>query len=220
MTKPTFDEEKRLWRNGILNVVGVDEVGRGAFAGPVVTAAVVFAPDCIDLPGSHFLKEINDSKLLSAKKREILSKEIIQNCVYSVIASASVTTINKIGIHKATFQAFRKSLQEVLRKFPFETTYVLADGFHIPHVKQLGIIRQKAIIKGDRKSISIAAASIVAKVYRDTLMSDLHDLYAAYNFRENKGYGTKEHQNMISRYGLSKLHRTSFNLTKFLPDSR
>jgi ribonuclease HII len=211
---PSFDEEKMLWNAGYDSVVGIDEVGRGAFAGPVTVAAVIFTKTAEELP---FIPDIHDSKLLLPKKREALSFLIQQHARTFAIATVSVRVINSLGIGKATTVAFRKVLHEVCQSINQSSSFLLVDGFHIKHMRGFGLRRQKAIIKGDQKSVSIAAASIIAKVHRDALMTTYHTKYRAYNFAENKGYGTKEHRDCIKKYGLSKLHRTSFDLTKFLP---
>ncbi len=203
MIKPTFDEEKILWQKGFKYIAGIDEVGRGCFAGPVVAAAVILSPDF------NATDEINDSKLLSPKKREELSVIIRKHAVSFGIAEISVREINKKGIGKATQMAFRKALS-ILTLRP---DFVLIDAFYVEHLTRK---YQKPIIKGDRKSITIAAASIIAKVYRDERMELLHKRYPEYSFVKNKGYGTKDHQAAIKKYGLSEIHRTSFNLTKFI----
>lgn len=211
---PTFEEEKKLWEKGFY-VIGVDEVGRGAFAGPVVTGAVVFGSDILqqELPG--MFKEIHDSKLLKPQKRREISQCIKKTSYCSFVSETSVSIINKIGIGKATFVSFRNVITQV-QKFINKPLFVLVDGFHIQYLKGIGLKNQKAIVKGDQKSISIASASIIAKVYRDHLMEQLDTKFPQYQFGLHKGYGTKIHQQAIKKYGLSKIHRTSFNLEQFL----
>lgn len=213
MKMPDFEEEKKLWKKDFKYVIGVDEVGRGAFAGPVTVAAVVFESESVEINSLG----INDSKLLTPLKRQKLSKPIKDRCIAYSIVTIGVSTINKIGIGKATNMAFRKSIDDVISKLKAkeEKVYLLADGFHIKHIKQIGLKNQKAIIKGDRKSISIAAASIIAKVHRDNLMKKLSKKYPQYGFAKHKGYGTKFHQEAIKKHGLSRVHRKSFNLSKF-----
>ncbi|OGH38325.1 MAG: ribonuclease HII [Candidatus Levybacteria bacterium RIFCSPLOWO2_01_FULL_38_21] len=222
MKKPSFTEEKKIWKKGCKFVIGVDEVGKGAFAGPVVAAAVVFNKDTPCQPRTRSIHEdINDSKLLKPKKREELSRVIKKQAQLYAISTIGVSTINKLGVGKASQMAIRKSIKTVIgdiieinnSKPPI---FVLADGFHIKYIRGIGLINQKAIIKGDRKSISIAAASIIAKVYRDKLMRKLNRKYPGYGFVRNKGYGTKFHQIALAKQGLSEVHRTSFNLGKFL----
>lgn len=223
MNKPSFDEEKTFWLKGYKYVIGIDEVGRGAFAGPIVAAAVVFNNDThCQLRQGVSLSEINDSKLLKPKIREKLSKFIKSSCFCYSISQVSVSTINSIGICKANKIAFRKAVGDVIKKIKQkgiltnQSFFVLCDGFHVKYLKEIGLKNQKAIIKGDRKSISIASASIIAKVYRDKYMKHLNKLYPNYGFSNNKGYGTKKHQSMIKTFGLSKVHRTSFNLDLFM----
>lgn len=218
MNRPTFKEEKRLWKMGYQYVIGMDEVGRGAFAGPVVASAVVFPKNFKpkDNQGKILFEEVNDSKLLNASKREILAKIIKKRCLYFSIAKSPVSFINKYGVAKATKNAFRKALLKIQKKIKINKAYVLIDGFYILYLQGGGLKKQKAIIKGDRKSISIASASIIAKVHRDKLMKKLHQKYPMYGFLKNKGYGTKKHREAIKKYGLSDIHRKSFNLKKYL----
>lgn len=200
---PTFEHEMKLWDAGIQHVAGVDEVGRGCFAGPVVAAAVI-------LPRNFTATdEINDSKKLSAKKREKLAAIIKEHAHAFSIAEVSVPVINEVGIGRAAQMAFSKAIA-TLTTAP---EHILIDAFLI---KDISPKVQTPIIHGDRLSISIAAASIIAKVYRDALMDRLHESYAAYNFMSNKGYGTKAHREAIGKFGLSDLHRTSFALEKFV----
>lgn len=200
---PTFQYEQSLWKTGLQYIAGIDEVGRGAFAGPVVAAAVILPQDfSCDLP-------IHDSKLLSAKQREAVAGSIQQKSLSFAIAEISVLWINKVGIGKATQMAFRKAIR-LLKQQP---EHVLIDAFL---VQEFPKEKQTPIVHGDRLSISIAAASIIAKVYRDALMRDLHTKYPVYGFAENKGYGTKAHQEALRQFGLSPMHRTSFTLDRFL----
>ncbi len=203
MVFPTLNIEKKLWKKGFSNVCGIDEVGRGSFAGPVVAGAVIFYPN------RPVPRGINDSKLLTAKKRERLAQQIKDAAKAWCVAEIAVYYINKLGIGKATQMAFRKCLKNISPKPDF----VLIDAFDVRHFNRK---KQKAIPKGDRVSISIAAASIIAKVHRDKLMDRLSEKYPQYGFSKHKGYGTKLHQDAIKKYGLSAVHRKSFNLQKFL----
>lgn len=201
--KPSFDHEQLLWNQGLKHIAGVDEVGRGCFAGPVVAAAVILPRDF------NATDEINDSKKLTAKKRKELSEIIKTYALAYSIAEVSVDVINQIGVGKAAQQAFVNAINNL--STPPE--HILIDAFYIENLNKS---IQKPIIHGDGISISIAAASIIAKVYRDELMEKLHEQYAHYDFLTNKGYGTKKHQEAIKQFGLSDLHRKSFNLEKFL----
>ena len=219
MKLPNFDEERRLWRDQIEYVVGVDEVGKGCFAGPVTAGAVIFKKNSLFRTG--LLSKINDSKLLTPKIRKVLAKEIKREGMFYSISTVGVSTINRFGIGKATQIAIRKCIKAILKQASEQTNnkptaFVLADGYHIKYIRGIGLSNQKGIVKGDRKSISIAAASIIAKVHRDKLMRKLNKKYPKYGFYRNKGYGTKFHQIAIRNHGLSEIHRTSFNLQKFL----
>lgn len=229
--KPTFSEEQKLWREGYGYVVGIDEVGRGSFAGPVVTAAVVWPQTklkVIEKAG------INDSKQLKPRQREELAKFIRQNALVWDVTEVGVSVINRIGIGKATEKAMRKAVGDVVRLLgsyivrlekkktkkqysnlaiqQSSNLFVLVDGFHVRYLRELGLKNQKAIVKGDQKSISIASASILAKVYRDKIMESLskQSKYKKYAWGRNKGYGTSEHQKAILRYGLTRYHRKDF----------
>jgi len=206
MAKPDFSFEKKFWKKGFRFIGGVDEVGRGAFAGPVVAGVVVFRENQkIDVL-------INDSKKLTQKQREKADIWIKQNALTYGVGSASVPDINKFGIVKATQIAFRKAIKNCNPKIDF----LMIDAFYIPYVKGLNRKNQLPIVKGDSKSVSIAAGSVIAKVYRDKLMTRLskNPKYKKYKWNENKGYGTKAHQNAIKLHGKTRLHRVSF-LLKF-----
>ena len=204
-TYPNFRFERRLWARGYKFVAGVDEVGRGSFAGPVVAAAVAFAPTSNEIPKGII---INDSKKLAPKTRERASFWIKRKALCYGIGRASVSQINRVGIKKASEIAFRKAIINC----KFSINYLLIDAFYIPYVKGLRRKNQKAIIKGDTKSVSIAAASIIAKVYRDKLMTDLSkkEKFKKYKWIKNKGYGTKEHRAAIKKHGLTRQHRKTF----------
>lgn len=178
-------------------IVGVDEAGRGPLAGPVVAAAVQILPE-------NFEAEIRDSKRLSPSKRKLAYEEILSTCLVGV-GLATVSEIDEINILQATFLAMRRALEML----PEEPDFCLVDGqIKIPDLPW----PQRAIIRGDNLSISIAAASIVAKVERDRLMDHYDEIYPLYNFRRNKGYATKEHRDRIKQYGRCPLHRDSFKL--------
>ena len=180
-------------------VCGIDEVGRGPLAGPVVTAAVILPKDCDIL-------YINDSKKLSEKKRKEVSLEILEKAVAVGFGVADEKTIDKINILNATKQAMREAVASLDPK----PNMALVDAVTI---EDLGI-EQKAFVKGDAKSMSIAAASIVAKVKRDEFMEEMDELYPEYGFKSNKGYGTKAHMDALREYGPCPIHRLSF--LKFL----
>lgn len=206
MTLPDFVFENKLHRQGYYLIAGVDEVGRGCFAGPVVAGCVIFnkkTSRLADIP-----VKINDSKKLSSKQREISDKWIRKNAAGFGIGTAGVSQINRLGIKKATEIAFRQAIVNC----ELSIDYLLIDAFYIPYVKGLRRKNQKAIVKGDTKSMSIAAASIIAKVYRDKFMTalSLKKKYKKYQWNKNKGYGTKIHREMILKYGITSLHRKQF----------
>ncbi len=176
-------------------ICGIDEVGRGPLAGPVVAAAVVLPKDCNIL-------YINDSKKLSATKREELSDIIRKEAVSFGIGSASWKRIDEINILNATYEAMR----EAIGNLSVVPDVLLNDAVTIPGVK----LKQHPIIKGDAKSMSIAAASIVAKVFRDRLMDEYDLKYPGYGFAKNKGYGSAEHIKAIKELGPCEIHRNSF----------
>ena len=175
-------------------IAGVDEVGRGSLIGPVYASAVI-------LKKSINPKLLKDSKSLSKKEREYLCTYIKKNSTWS-IGKASVKEIEKLNILQASLLAMKRAV-EGLKKKP---NIVLIDGNYIPDID----INAKPIIKGDNKSLSIAAASIVAKVYRDNLMTEYSKKYPGYLWEKNSGYGTKEHLEAIKRLGVTPIHRTSF----------
>lgn len=186
------------------NIVGVDEAGRGPLAGPVVAAAVRLKSYC------DRLQEINDSKKLTEKKREKLF-DIINECFYVGVGISTVEEIDSLNILNATFLAMRRAIEN-LKLDKNEDVLVLVDGnFTIREYNG----KQEAVIKGDAKSLSIAAASIIAKVTRDRMMVAESDKYPEYHFEKHKGYGTKAHREAILTYGPLDIHRKTF-LTKIL----
>lgn len=202
MIYPTLNIEQKLWKSGYNYIAGIDEVGRGSFAGPVVVGAVIFPKNC-QIPDG-----IADSKLLKPRLREQLAKQIRKCAISWSTAEISVSTINKVGIGKATQIAFRKAIKSL----KVEPDFILVDAFYVKHLKRK---KQRPVKNGDKICASISAASIIAKVYRDKLMKKLHRKYPKYGFGKHKGYGTKLHQKMIKQYGLTKVHRKSFDLSKF-----
>lgn len=190
--------ERALEERGFRCVVGIDEAGRGPLAGPVVAAAVHILPET-------FVAEIKDSKRLSPKKRQLAYEEILRTCLVGV-GIASVEEIDKFNILQATFLAMTRAVENL----PIEPGFCLVDGSMV--IPDLGW-PQKSIVQGDNLSLSIAAASIVAKVERDLLMLEYHELYPAYNFAKNKGYATKEHRLALLTHGRSPVHRNSFQVS-------
>lgn len=177
------------------HICGIDEVGRGPFAGPVVAAAVILPKDCDIL-------YLNDSKKVSQKKRETLYDEIYEKAVAVGIGMTSEKVIDEINILNATYEAMRMAVS----KLSVTPDLLLNDAVTIPGIET----EQVPIIKGDAKSASIAAASIVAKVTRDRMMEEYDQIYPQYQFAKNKGYGTKAHIEAIKEYGICTLHRRTF----------
>lgn len=197
-----FSIEKGLYRQGLLAVAGCDEVGRGPLAGPVVAASVILPQDC---DSGIFL----DSKQLSHKRRAQLFDLLHQMDAVIGIGVVSEKKIDEINILQASLLAMKISVEELATKGA-APDYVLVDGkFEIPHP-----VSQQALIKGETKSASIAAASIVAKITRDRMMDDYHDTYPVYNFRKHKGYPTKAHRAALAEHGPCPIHRRSFKGVK------
>lgn len=186
--------ETELYSNGINFIAGIDEVGRGPLVGPVVTAAVI-------LPKDFYDERINDSKKLTEKKRELLYDVIMENALSVGIGMSSPEVIDEINILNAT----KKAMIEAINNLSVKPEHLLIDA-----VKLDIDIPQTSIIKGDAKSESIAAASIIAKVTRDRMMVELDKKYPMYDFKHNKGYGTKKHIEALYKYGPLKEHRKSF----------
>ena len=195
---PDFSVEDKKRQLDFNNIAGVDEAGRGPWAGPVYSAIVILNRNCIP-------DGINDSKKISEKKRIELYEEILINHKYG-IGCASPDEIDQLNILEATFLSMRRALENLIIK----PDYILVDGnlspnFNIPH---------ESIIKGDSISMSIAAASIIAKVERDKFMLNIDNEHPEYKWKKNKGYPTKENREAIKKEGISKHHRKSFQLLK------
>ena len=186
------------------HICGIDEVGRGPLAGPVVACAVV-------LPKDVTILYLNDSKKLSEKKRELLSDEIMEKAVAVGIGAVGPARIDEINILQATYEAMRMAIEDLTGKLGKKPDLLLNDAVTIPEVD----IPQVPIIKGDAKSISIAAASIVAKVTRDHLMIEYDQVLPGYDFAKNKGYGTKAHIAGLKELGATPIHRKTF-ITHFV----
>ena len=204
--KRRLDYEKELLRTekmkeyerkyaSFSHICGIDEVGRGPLAGPVVAGAVILPRDCQIL-------YLNDSKQLSEKKREELYEVIMENAVSTGLGFVSPERIDEINILQATYEAMRQAIGKLEK----EPDLLLNDAVTIPGVE----IRQVPIIKGDAKSVSIAAASIIAKVTRDRLMVQYDEIYPEYGFASNKGYGAAAHIEALKKYGPTPIHRRSF----------
>lgn len=198
---PMLEEENKLWDDCFSFVAGIDEVGRGPLAGPVVAAAVIFTD-------RNKIPSVNDSKKLSHKKRvELRNYLISENSVKYSISVIEHSVIDSINILQATHKAMR----ECITKLQI-SEFALIDGLPVPNFP----IKSKSIIKGDSKSASIAAASIIAKVYRDEIMDKYAEKYPEYGFEKHKGYGTALHIKAIKEYGILPIHRKTFEPVKGL----
>jgi len=200
---PDFELEKAARRGGFNMICGVDEAGRGPLAGPVCAAAVI-------LPEDTVIEGLNDSKKISEKKREQLFEIIKEKAVAYAIAFGTVEEIEEFNILEATFIAMNRAIEGLSVK----AEHALIDGNKEPRGAKIPCT---PIVKGDAKSMSIAAASILAKVSRDRVMEEMDAMYPQYNFKKHKGYPTDLHRDLVKEYGPSPVHRRTF-LTKILGD--
>lgn len=199
-----FKIEKEFFKKGFKIIAGVDEVGRGALFGPVVASAVVMPPYTMREELSEILTEIDDSKVLAPKKRKKLAGIIVKEAASVGIGYASNLEIDQENIYWASLNAMERAVQNL----SITPNLLLIDGFYLKNLDY----NQICVPQGDCKSISIAAASIVAKVVRDELMALLDEVYRGYSIKKNKGYGTKEHYQALKEKGPTHMHRFSFNL--------
>ncbi len=199
-----FSYEKEAHDNGYAVVCGVDEAGRGPLAGPVFAAAVI-------LPENYSHEILNDSKKLSEKKRDLVYDDIIRDAVCWSVGIADEKEIDDINILNATFLAMKRAIDGL--EIKPDLAYI--DGNQYPKTG----VKEVTIIKGDSKCMSVAAASIIAKVSRDRFMMEIAEQYPEYEFKKHKGYGTKLHYEMIEKYGISPVHRRSF-LKKILGENK
>ena len=203
MNYPSYEYEFELQSKGYKYICGVDEVGRGCIAGPVLAAAVILP----NHPPKKYTKLIRDSKTLSESQRETTFQYLISWVKYYGIGSSSVEEIDNYGIVEAT----TKAMIRAIKSLKITPEFLLIDAMNIEELST----KQKKIIKGDSKSYSIAAASIIAKVSRDNLIKDkIHPDYPNYDLKNNKGYGTKKHIEFLKIYGPQKIHRKSFEPIK------
>lgn len=189
--------ERKYWKQGMEMVAGVDEAGRGPLAGPVVAAAVVFPPET-------FLEGVDDSKKLTERRREELFPLIHEKALGVGIGMVTHEEIDRINIYQASILA----MQYAIAQLPMVPSIILADGNSFRH----DLLRFENIIKGDARSMTIAAASIVAKVSRDRLMREYDSMFPAYGFARHKGYGTRQHVEAIRQNGFCAIHRRSFKV--------
>lgn len=197
-----FQIEKDLFRKGYRNIAGIDETGRGALFGPVVAASVVFSDAFIREGKESWISEVDDSKLISPKKRERLAKAILAAAKAVGIGMATNREIDKANIQWASLEAMRRAVE----RMPFCPDFLLVDGFTLKGIAY----DQMGLPQGDRRSTSIAAASIIAKVLRDQMMRHLDAIYEGYAFSKHKGYGTRDHFRTLDAKGPTVFHRFSF----------
>src|SRR5438067_12159386 len=201
---PSLNNEKRLWAQGLLRVVGVDEVGMAALAGPVVAAA------CLVTPDTKLIRAVKDSKMLTRVQREKLAVSIRGRVVRIGVGAASVTEIHRLNIYHASHVAMMRALRQI-----GEYDWVLVDGRRILD-PAFAPGKHSEIVKGDTKSFAIAAASIVAKVTRDLLMANLARKYPGYGWEHNAGYPSIDHRTALRERGLTPFHRHDFGTVRLL----
>jgi len=203
---PHLQEERALIRRGYRRIAGLDEAGRGSWAGPVVAAAVVLPLEWRNLPAK--LLGVRDSKLLTPHRREEVLEKVMEVAMAIGIGVVPPQFIDQRGIVAATRLAMRRALDAL----PLRPNYLLVDYLSLPEES----LPHKSIVRGDNLSLSIACASIVAKVERDRMMIALEEEYPGYGFARHKGYGTSQHREALERLGITPLHRLSFRPMKFM----
>ncbi len=196
---PTLDVEKRLWSAGYCTIAGVDEVGRGALAGPVVAGAVILP---VQIEGGSEWYNLRDSKLLTPERRQTYACWIQENAQAWAVGESSPALIDEINIAEAT----KAAMQQAVEALTPPPDYLLIDWVKLPKIQ----LPQESPAKADSHIISVAAASIIAKVYRDNLLVELDKLYPEYDFARNKGYGTQRHRGAIAEMGPCPVHRHTF----------
>jgi ribonuclease HII len=198
--RPHLVEEFKLRQSGLQFVAGIDEAGRGAWAGPLVAAAVILPLERMDL--SYRLHQIRDSKMMSPSQRTRSAEQIEQIALTLGIGNVSSDEVDRLGIIAAT----RKAMTQAVAALRIKPQHLLIDYIQLPEVK----INQSAFAKGDAYILSVAAASVIAKVARDSIMVKFDELHPGYGFLRHKGYGTKEHRTALQHLGPSQIHRQSF----------
>lgn len=201
MSSNLLKYEKELYKNNITLIAGVDEAGRGPLVGPVVAAAVI-------LPKNYHLEGLNDSKQLSEKKREKFYEILMTEALSIGIGIVRASEIDELNI----LEASRKAMYIAINNLSITPEYILSDAMSLNDID----IPTRPIIHGDALSLSIAAASVIAKVTRDHIMYELDQKYPEYNYKKNKGYPTKEHLELIKKYGITKEYRMSYKPVKFV----
>jgi ribonuclease HII len=198
---PTLEFEQNLWSDGFARIAGIDEAGRGAWAGPVAAAAVILPPD----PSlTQTLNRVRDSKLMTSLARDAWAPRIKESALGWGVGFASAEEIDSLGIIPATKLAATRALNSLA------SDYLLTDALLFREID----LPQTALIKGDQRSLSVAAASVLAKTARDALMRELDNKYSGYGFARHKGYGTEVHRLSIKKLGVCDIHRKSFSIIK------
>lgn len=195
-----YEYEDEYRAKGYNLIAGVDEVGRGSLVGSLIVAAVILPPDI-------FIDHLNDSKKLTAHRREILYYEIVDKALAVSTVESTIEEIDRINVYRATLEAMLRAV----RALPLKPDFVLTDAMKLYFGEDIGAL---SIIKGDAKSASIAAASIIAKVTRDRMADEWHEIYPQYDFKHNRGYGTKKHLEAIKQFGATPIHRRSYEPVK------
>lgn len=201
---PDFSVEREFARGNAVGIAGVDEAGRGCLFGPVVAAAVMFPPDWIEGRPPGWMSDVDDSKTLRPAKRRVLCRLILGEAQAVGVGAATSREVDALNIHRASLTAMRRAVAAL----PQRPDVVLVDGFELKGVHYA----QRRVKQGDRRSLTIAAASIVAKVLRDAMMDSVDRLFEGLGLARHKGYGTREHYLALGRLGRTPLHRESFNL--------
>lgn len=202
---PDLKFEQALWKSGLTRLGGVDEAGCGAWAGPVSAGVVILPPELSVIKTLH---GVRDSKLMSAHQRENWATLIQETCLAWGVGFASAGEIDALGILPAT----RLAVSRAMKNLSMSPEHLITDYLKLPEIS----IPQTPLVKGDRRCLSVAAASVLAKTSRDALMRQLENEYPVYGFGRHKGYGTRQHQDAIRSQGLSQVHRKSFNIQKYL----
>lgn len=200
MIYPDTKKEEQLWKKGFKYVVGIDEAGRGPLAGPVVVAGVVIGSS------EDLVEGVKDSKKMSKKRREEVFESIKKKCKAYAIGIIDAKEIDRIGIKYAVRKGMKKVLRDIEDKLKEKVDYIISDGAVYP----ISEYEMEILDKGDNYHYSIAAASVLAKVTRDRMMEEYSKVYPVYGFERNSGYGTKEHLESMSEYGICDIHRKSF----------
>ena len=212
MQFPTYKKEKEKIQNGFQYIIGCDEVGAGPLAGPVVAAACILKSETIGerRTENSWYYRVRDSKTVSEKEREVLALCIKEHCKCFAVAEVSSQEVDALNIHNASLLAMQRAVSSVLEQLKIQDqskVFVFVDGKY--KIKEIGL-EQDPVISGDSKILSIAAASIIAKVHRDELLRKVDEVFPEYGFAKHKGYGTREHIQAIQKNGVLDIHRKSF----------